>query len=248
MFCDQSAFDIRCEWGERGLAALLGGSDAVILIDVLSFSTTVDVAVSRGAIIYPFRNGDPSVASFAAEKRAEIVARRGTGRYSFSPRAMLDVPPGARLVLPSQNGSALSLMTGGVPTLTGCLRNRRAVAEYARNMGRKIAVIPCGERWDDDSLRPALEDWLAAGAIIDALPQNRSPEAWAAVAAFHVMRENLAAHLRQTPSYRELEEIGEQDDANFATHLDCSECIPILMSGAYANAATNDREVRCPPI
>jgi 2-phosphosulfolactate phosphatase len=35
MFTDQSEFDVRCEWGEHGVAALAPISDVVNVIDVL---------------------------------------------------------------------------------------------------------------------------------------------------------------------------------------------------------------------
>ncbi|WP_427168214.1 hypothetical protein ACQF4J_42955 [Streptomyces sp. C1-1] len=53
---------------------------------------------------------------------------------------------------------------------------------------RPLAVIAAGERWPDGSLRPALEDLLGAGAIIDELVSHGagplSPEAAAARACF----------------------------------------------------------------
>ena len=55
MYYDQSEFDIRCEWGEKGVAALAPISDAIIIVDVMSFSTAVTIATNRGAVVYPFK-------------------------------------------------------------------------------------------------------------------------------------------------------------------------------------------------
>lgn len=41
MIFDQSEYDVRCEWGEQGLARLAPACVIVIIVDVLSFSTAV---------------------------------------------------------------------------------------------------------------------------------------------------------------------------------------------------------------
>jgi 2-phosphosulfolactate phosphatase len=238
MFYDQSQFDVRCEWGERGVHALAPGSDAVIIVDVFSFSTTLDIALARGAIVFPSNRLDGASAQDAARDRNALLVGKFPGaKFRFSPKAMADVPSSARLLLPSANGAAISLLTGSIPTLSGCLRNRRAVAEYATKVGRKIAVIPCGERWEDNSLRPGVEDWIAAGSIIEFLPGTKSPEAATAVAAFQSVRGDLESTLRNTSSGRELRESRQDNDATIAAEIDCSQCIPRLVDGAYVNVA-----------
>ena len=47
MTFDQREFDIRCEWGEQGVARLAPISDAVIIVDIMSFSTCVTDEKSR---------------------------------------------------------------------------------------------------------------------------------------------------------------------------------------------------------
>jgi len=192
MTFDQSDFDVRCEWGENGVRRLAPASDVVIIVDVLSFSTCVEIANWRGAIVFPCRWKDESAAAFAASVNAELAgARRAGGVYSLSPASLIDISAGTRLALPSPNGSTLSLTTGATPTLTACLRNCRAIATATATYGRRIAVIPSGERWDDGSLRPALEDWVGAGAIISHLKGSLAPEARAALAAYLHVKSNL---------------------------------------------------------
>jgi 2-phosphosulfolactate phosphatase len=232
---NQSEFDVRCEWGLQGVLQLAPISDVVIIVDVLSFSTCVEVATSRGAVVFPYQWRDNSAQEFAASMDAELATKRGRGRYSLSPASLLSVPQGTRLVLPSPNGSSLSLATGKTPTLAGCLRNFRAVAAAAMGYGPKIAVIPAGERWGDRSLRPSLEDLIGAGAVISCLEGRLSPEAQLAVAAYQGMHPNLESLIKQCGSGRELIEQGFEQDVDLALQLNASHCVPELTDGAYIN-------------
>src|SRR5436305_1796168 len=155
MYSDQSHFDVRCEWGEAGVRALGPTSDVVVIVDVLSFSTSVDVATARGATVYPYRFKDDSAVQFARSVGAILAVERDAAGLSLSAASLMKIEPGTRLVLPSQNGATLTLMTQGKPTLAGALRNCRAVAIAAARMGRRIVIVPAGERWEDGTLRPA---------------------------------------------------------------------------------------------
>lgn len=75
LYFDQSPYDVRFDWGERGLEALGPGSDTIIIVDVLSFSTAVDVAVSRGASVLPYRRRD-----------------QRTGRRGMAPKGTITAP------------------------------------------------------------------------------------------------------------------------------------------------------------
>src|SRR4029077_19753781 len=179
-------------WGPQAVTAL-APADVIIVIDVFSFTTCVDVAVSRGAAILPYRWADPSAAEFARTHGAELAGRRRQARYSLAPASYLEAPAGLRCVLPSPNGARVSLQAATVASivLAGCLRNARAVAVAAQELGKVFNVVSAGERWPDGALRPALEDWLGAGAILRSLSGTRSPEAAAAVALFETHRETL---------------------------------------------------------
>jgi 2-phosphosulfolactate phosphatase len=223
MTFDQAEFNTRCEWGEHGIASLAPISDVVIIVDVLSFSTRVDIAVSQATMVFPYRWKDKSAVHFAASIGAELVCGdRGETVYSLSPASLTSLPHGARLVLPSPNGAALTFGTGTTPTITGCLRNGRAVAAAAQRYGHRIEVIPADERWRDGSLRPAFEDWVGAGAILSHLPGVLSPEACAAVAAYHNVSPDLAALLKRCGSGKQLIERGFEYDVVLASVLDVS--------------------------
>ncbi len=225
----------------------------MIIVDVLSFSTCVEIATSRGATIFPYQWAQETAADFAASIKAELAVRRGdrsigspsdrstgslgdrgvSNQYSLSPQSLRQIPCGTRLVLPSPNGSTLSLAPGETPTLADCLRNCRAVAVAATNYGSRIVVIPAGEKWDDGSLRPAFEDWVGAGAILSYLEGNFSPEAESAIAAFHQAATRLNHYLKHCGSGKELIGKGFETDVDLAAEFNVSEGVPILRDRAY---------------
>ncbi len=234
----QHEYELRCEWGLHGVHTLAPFSDVVIIVDVLSFSTSVSVAVERGAVVYPYAGPRDELPAFAESVDAEIADKRGSGtRYSLSPSSLAAVPAGMRLVLPSPNGSTLSLQTGSTATFAGCLRNARAVAQAAMQAGTRIAVIPAGERWRaDGSLRPSFEDLVGAGAILSYLRGSLSPEATSAVSAYERAANQLEEMLFACGSGRELIDGGSRSDVRLAAELNLGQCAPRLVSGAYRNA------------
>ncbi|MFM7427901.1 MAG: 2-phosphosulfolactate phosphatase [Elainella sp.] len=234
---DQAEFEVRCEWGLQGILQLAPISDVLVIVDVLSFSTCVEIAVRRGAAIFPYRWKDESAQAFAASMDAEVAGQRQESRYSLSPASLLSIQPGTRLVLPSANGARLSLAAAGTPTLAGCLRNCRAIATAAQTYGQRIGVIPAGERWPDGSLRPAFEDLVGAGAVISYLEGDWSPEAQLAVAAYRHVQQALPALMAQCGSGQELIGRGFAQDVALAAELDVSPCVPSLIDGAYRDAS-----------
>ena len=226
---NQESAACRCEWGVVGYDAL-AKADVVIVVDVLSFSTCIDVAIGRGAAIFPYPLKDSTASEFARAQHAELAGRRGESRYSLSPSSFLDAPAGLRCVLPSPNGAMLALRAGavGATVLAGCLRNAEAVAKAARRLGATFNVCPAGERWPDGSMRPSIEDWLGAGAILRLLPGKQSSEAAAAIAAFESSHHTLPEILAASGSGRELIEIGFAQDVEVAAQLNVSEHVPKL--------------------
>ena len=223
----QDAWACRCEWGPIAPAAL-APADVTIVVDVFSFTTCVDVAVSRGAAILPYAWNDASAAEFARAQGAELSGRRRQARYSLAPESYLEAPQGLRCVLPSPNGATVTLIAArtAAVVVAGSLRNATAVADAAQRIGRTFNVIPAGERWSDGSLRPALEDWIGAGAILRSLPGERSPEAEAAVSLFERHREMLIETLDRCGSGRELDGRGHHRDKFIAGELNASACVP----------------------
>ncbi len=246
----QSQFNFKVEWGLEGLLQVGPSVEVVVIVDVLSFSTAVEVAVSHGATVYPYPMRDDSAAEFAAPRSASLaVSRTKTSKqnpYSLSPASFFQMKSGERVVLPSPNGSTLSLSAGELcpHVLCGCLRNAKAVANRAQQLGRSVAVIAAGELWPTNSdgrsiesqrmLRPALEDLLGAGAILASMTDaSLSPEATAAVAVFNRMRTSLQENLMTCASGCELVEMGFADDVRIASELNVSTTVPQLVDGVY---------------
>lgn len=244
MFYEQAGFDARFEWGIEGVRRLGPLSNVLIIVDVLSFSTAVDVAVVRGARVLPYRWRDASAIGFARDAGALLAGgkRQATAAepYTLSPSSLTTIPRGTLLVLPSPNGSTLSQTAADLApvVIAGCLRNARAVASVARSLGGVVTVIAAGERWDDgESLRPSVEDLLGAGAILSALDAAApSPEARAATAAYEAAAPELARHLQDSASGRELNERGFGHDVALAGECDVSRAVPTLHDGAFINS------------
>ena len=139
-------------------------------------------------------------------------------------------------MLPSPNGSQLAFLAAeSGEVFAGSLRNASAVAARLRARGGPVAVIAAGERWkDDETLRPAAEDLIGAGAIIARLHGSVSPEAALARAAYESAAPKLAQVLRECASGVELAERGFPRDVELAAELDASPVAPVLRAGAFA--------------
>lgn len=240
----QDGFSVRFDWGPAGAEALVAGVDVLVIVDVLSFTTAVEVAVGRSARVYPYRYRDNSAQTFARSIGAELAVDRQRVSvqqpYSLSPVSLSAIPAGTNLVLPSPNGSTISVLaaTFGRPVLAGCLRNAAATSAAACARGDVIGVIASGERWRDGSLRPAYEDLVGAGAIIDRLPVgSRSPEARAAVSAFRATRGHLHDYLKDCASGRELAALGYAADVQIASEFNVSDTVSLFDAGAYTRGS-----------
>ncbi|WP_328401887.1 2-phosphosulfolactate phosphatase [Nocardia sp. NBC_00403] len=241
----QRSWGVRFEWGVAGALALAPGSACVVIVDVLSFTTSVSVAVEAGTEVIPYPWRNDSAAEFAERHNAEVaVGRRAVSAqqpWSLSPAALRRAPTARRLVLPSPNGSAIAAAVAGVPVVAGSLRNADAVAAWIHRQGwgtpeLPVTVIAAGEHWPGQPvLRPAVEDLLGAGAIIHGLNQRGasalSPEALVAEASYTDVE--IATIVIECSSGRELTEGGFAEDVAIATELDTTDVVPLLVDGVF---------------
>jgi len=95
----QSNSAVRFEWGPTGVTAVPAA--AVVVVDVLRFTTAVDAAVGVGATVYPYRWKDETMERHAREIDAVLADPGATIGPSLSPVSLLSLEPGDRVVLPS---------------------------------------------------------------------------------------------------------------------------------------------------
>jgi 2-phosphosulfolactate phosphatase len=240
--------EVHVEWGEVATLEAARRRHCVAVVDVLSFSTTVSMALDRGAEVLALSGEQIEAmggrAAVATRFGAEVVAKdraSATAKFTLSPASLTRVVAGDRLILTSLNGAlAVSRARGATALIVACLRNRRAAGDLlARALraraGAGVTIVPCGEHWssvaDATGIRPSLEDWVGAGALAARLAElgaSLSPEAKAAAAAFGAaVREGLGGWLRDCVSGRELVAKGFPDDVDFAAALDVSEVVPL---------------------
>jgi 2-phosphosulfolactate phosphatase len=246
---DQRPSRVRTDWGLAGARALTESEarrSLVVVIDVLSFSTSVTVACEAGAGVYPFPYQDQAGAMrLARTMRAVLAGPRAEEGISLSP-ASLQGLDAERVVLPSPNGSMIAHTIGsrGALVIVGCLRNASAVAGLAAahlnaHPAHDVVLVPAGEHWPGDALRPAIEDHLGAGVIAarltEMLPDDVTRLSAASRVAAAIWRGPSKADelLRESVSGRELIDLGFDEDVTISADVDSTDVVPVLMDGAF---------------
>jgi 2-phosphosulfolactate phosphatase len=249
----QSNAGVRFEWGLVGATVLAPDAACLVVVDVLSFTTSVTVAVSRGMSVFPHRWDDESARAFAAGHDAKLAVRRrdvsAEHPWSLSPAVLSTAPVTPRLVLPSPNGSTVAAagVDVGVTVVAASLRNGTAVGRWLVAQGygtstRPLAIVAAGEKWPDGSLRPALEDALGAGAVLHHLRSAGcllSAEADAVASMFGATADVIGA-VRSCGSARRLVEAGYGADVDVAAALEHDEVVPVLRDGAFSRVAEQE--------
>lgn len=245
---DQSPAQVRLEWGLSGATSIGKRATVAVVVDVLTFSTALSVAMDLGTTVfpYPWRTG---AEAYAREHSAALAYKRplaGRGQFSLSPGTLRSSPAPDRLVLPSPNGSTIShaLKESNCKVVAASLRNCAAVArwlaaEVEKDPDAAILLIAAGEKWPDGSLRPAVEDLWGAGAVIDAirgqLGVSLSEEASVAADAYRSVSGRLDTALTACSSGKELFAMGFPEDVSIASEFDSSTSVPLLKNGAFTD-------------
>lgn len=230
------------QWAAEKAAAR---GDVIVIVDVLSFTTSVTIAVDRGALIYPCRDSDDlpaltaRIGGEAAVARADVPAK---GRFSLSPQTYVAIEPETRVAVWSPNGATCSRCAVTAPyVLAGALVNAEAIGatvnKILANSDLAVTVIACGERETGPDgktyLRWAEEDILGAGAVMSYVEGDKSPAACLVEKAFRQCRDRLDDVLRQCESGRYLINRGFDGDVGIAAHLNRYQIAPILRDGSF---------------
>jgi 2-phosphosulfolactate phosphatase len=145
---------VRLEWAAEGVAALAPDCAVLVVVDVLSFTTSVDVALSRGARVLPLRSRDAAAVETARRAGAVLAAPSNlTGGAAADRRPNLGGTGG---------GTSAHAVAGGAGDGTS--------ADPAA--GETAGAVPAdaaGGAGDGWTLRPASLRSLPAGLLL-ALP------------------------------------------------------------------------------
>lgn len=245
--------DIHVEWGLAGASLAAAREDLVVLVDVLSFSTTLSIACGRGATVIVYSPAELAAMGgrdkAARDLDAQVISKSrqfSEKTFSLAPSSLMNCPAGLRLIVTSLNGAnCVAAASSDRGSIIGCLRNRTATAEYlagelqnGSNSIARVTIVPSGEQWSSTSQetgwRPCVEDWLGAGAIVELLQQRGFPlsvEAELAMSSFQSVSDRLPEVLLESVSGRELVSKTFTEDVKLAAQLD-AESIAVVQRDA----------------
>ncbi|HUC89010.1 MAG TPA: 2-phosphosulfolactate phosphatase [Candidatus Paceibacterota bacterium] len=154
---NQEPFECKLDWGLNGIKEAVKRKDIIIIVDILSFSTTVTTAIHYGSEIFPFSKTEiEDIDSYAKEINAEVVLGRSEAKLynkqSLSSLSFNKSCNGKKFLLPSRNGSTYSKIAENNDfVFIGSIINARPVAQIVNRIRKfnkiPVTIISCGERW-----------------------------------------------------------------------------------------------------
>jgi len=227
---------------------------AIVVVDVIRFTTTATTALGLGRDVYPVRTTDDAI-EVAARLDQPILAGEQGGHvpYGFhltnSPvqvTALSSVPCGSYtdvkrpMVLVSSSGTRLySNAIGSENVYLGCLRNITALTQYLSKNEERVAVLGAGTR---GSFRR--EDQLGCARIAAGLAalgfEFEDSETESLVSDW---QDRETDEIRKGRSANYLESTGQVHDLEFVLHyIDDLAIVPRAdKSGKLVNAAADSK-------
>lgn len=230
---------VRVTWFEGGLDE---EAAAVVIVDVLRFSTTVAVALSLGfKHVYAFSELNEAV-NFAKSRKLPLVAEvRGVK----PPEADLDNSPsdlmrygvtylkrGIReLVIRTSSGAAIvsnAVRRGFKNIFISSTVNARSVAKALLDRGYDTVNIACGGL---NLSKFAIEDYIGAGALIEELVSLEpevvlEDEGLAALYTYRSTRETLLELFSKSRSGKIVTSTGHYEDIVIASRVNSFNIVP----------------------
>lgn len=117
----QATASVRFDWALTGAIAISDAAEVAVLVDVLSFTTAVTVAVEAGTLVLPWRWAERAAAEpYARQHDAVLAVGRShitPGQVSLSPASMRRTELPAPLVFPPTDrlSPPMSWPTGLLP-------------------------------------------------------------------------------------------------------------------------------------
>ncbi|WP_193598016.1 2-phosphosulfolactate phosphatase [Microbacterium sp. YJN-G] len=215
---DQSAYQVRLEWGAEGLARL-APADVVVVVDVLRFSSTMADAVAAGTEValqdaVTWSTNGAAVVK-AAESSGAVVLIGGIRNAAATARAVM--------TLQERRADRTSVTV-------------IAAGERASDGGLRFAV--------EDQLGAG----AVVAALTERGIDHSAPEAAVAAESFHSLRRALRHLLSASGSGRELVDgvvsTARMAEAGIhpattaeAAELDAVDAVPVLRDGAFVRFA-----------
>jgi 2-phosphosulfolactate phosphatase len=233
--------NVELECAARDASRAVERGDLIIVIDVLRASTSIIVALAKGAKSVIPTTTLREAYQLHIEHPAHILVgeREGSKPRGFnvgnSPAALATERfQGKNLIITTTNGTrALVRSRGSKWVLIGAFLNAEAVAKKAAEISGKnrrgIFFVLAGEK-----NHFSLEDFLCAGAIAESFPKNMvdlSDKTTAALLAFHEAENNLFENVEKSEHARNLTKLGFRRDIEFSCQLSIYGTVPFYRNG-----------------
>lgn len=204
-----------------------------VVIDVLRATSTITTALANGArTVIPVtdvpeaidlsRTLDRNSVLLCGERQGVRISGfdLGNSPLEYTPEAV----SGMTLVMTTTNGTrAIVAARDAREVVMGSIINATAVAHRAARSGLPVTLMMAGTRG-----RFSLDDALAAGAILDALPANAEFDDMGRICHRLYMENHadLIGALQQCGHYYDLKALGFDDDIAYCMRRDLLNTVP----------------------
>lgn len=204
-----------------------------VVIDVLRATSTIITALHNGArSVIPVSDVPEAIALTRSLDRDSVLLcgeRQGVRVSGFDlgnspPEFTSERVAGRTLVMTTTNGTrAILAVREARVAAVGGIVNATAVARRAAESGLPLTLLMAGTR-----NRFSLDDALAAGAILDALPSGAEPDDLGHVCRrlYRENRKDPAAALEQCSHYHDLMALGFGEDIAYCMSRDVLDTVP----------------------